>query len=206
MGPAFMALFLIVGWGIFAYSALRRWKLMMVGAPAARFDQPGKRLATALRYAFGQLRMPRYPASGWAHILVFVGFMVLLLRSLMLWGRGFDEPFDLWILGTDNVLGQAYAFLKDLFAVLVIIGALIFLYVRSVKKLQRLTHSTEALIILLIILVMMVADILYDGAAIAQHTEGDIAFAVYEPAGSAAAIVLDGLSDGALGCLKHVGF
>ncbi len=27
------------------------------------------------------------------------GFMTLLLRSLMLWGRGFDPTFSLWILG-----------------------------------------------------------------------------------------------------------
>lgn len=40
-----MALLLIVGWGIFAYSASKRWKLMMVGAPAERLDRRMKRLA-----------------------------------------------------------------------------------------------------------------------------------------------------------------
>ena len=43
MNPIVMALLLIVGWGIFFYSAHRRWKLMMVGSAENRFDQPGVR-------------------------------------------------------------------------------------------------------------------------------------------------------------------
>ncbi len=48
----------------------------------------------------------RFQKSGIAHLLVFVGFAVLLLRTLVLWGRGFDPSFNLWILGTDHLLGQ----------------------------------------------------------------------------------------------------
>ena len=114
-----MALLLIAGWGIFAYSAWRRWKLMMVGAAANRSDQPGVRIGLTLKYAFAQIRMRRYPLAGIAHLLIFVGFLVLLLRTLILWGRGFCEPFDLWIFGTDNLLGQIYSFLKDVFTVLI---------------------------------------------------------------------------------------
>ena len=32
MGPWFMTLLLVVGWGLFFRAAWRRWKLMMVGA------------------------------------------------------------------------------------------------------------------------------------------------------------------------------
>ena len=84
MSPIFMALLLIGGWGLFAYSAWRRWKLMMVGSPESRSDQPGTRIGLTLKYAFAQIRMRRYPLAGIAHLLIFVGFLVLLLRSLML--------------------------------------------------------------------------------------------------------------------------
>jgi Fe-S oxidoreductase len=167
-----MALLLIAGWGIFAYSAWKRWKLMMVGAAENRFDQPAVRVGAALKYAFGQLRMPRYSLTGIAHILIFFGFLVLLLRSLILWGRGFYEPFSFWLFGPDQVLGHIYAFLKDIFVVLVIVGALIFIYLRMIKRLERMTLSTEGAIIIWIIFVMMVADLLYDGAMMAQRARG----------------------------------
>ncbi len=166
MNPIFMALLLVVGWGVFAWSAQRRWKLMMVGASEDRADQPGARLRLVGKYALAQLRMRRYPLAGFAHMLIFTGFVVLLLRSMILWGRGFDESFSFWIFGPDQWIGQAYAFFKDFFAVLVILGTLVFVYYRVLGRLPRLTLSTEGLVILGIILVMMLADILYDGASL----------------------------------------
>ena len=91
MSPIFMALLLIAGWGTFAYSMRRRWKLIKVGATGERPDQPGLRLRLTVKYALAQLRMGRYPLAGFAHMLIFAGFIVLLLRTLILWGRGFDE-------------------------------------------------------------------------------------------------------------------
>ncbi len=206
MSPWLMALSLIVGWGIFAYSAWRRWNLMMVGAAEDRSDQPETRLREVLTYAFGQLRMPRYPLAGVAHMLIFFGFLVLLLRSLMLWGRGFDESFCLWVLGTDGVLGQVYAFLKDIFVVLVFLGALVFIYYRMVTKPKRITLSTEGLIIIWIIAVMMLADVVYDGALMAQEADGAVAFVAYEPVASTVGMVMDGLPGAGLTFFKHLGF
>ena len=168
MSSIAMAALLIVGWGAFAYSVRRRWRLMMVGAKENRFDRPAERLKVTWTYAIKQLRMRRYPLAGIAHMLIFAGFGVLLLRTLILWGRGFEESFDFWLFGHDQLLGQIYSLLKDIFAVLVILGTLVFVYFRGVKRLKRMTLSTEGMIILMIILVMMGADILYDGASIAQ--------------------------------------
>ncbi len=225
MSPLLMTLMLAVGWGVFAYSALRRWNLMKVGAPAACFDRPGERIALTLRYAIAQIRMRRYPLAGIAHMLIFFGFGVLLLRSLILWGRGYDESFNFWIFGPGHWLGETYSFFKDLFAVLVILGALVFVYYRMIKRLPRMTLSTEGLVIIWIIVVMMLADIVYDGAKInlddrAQSVASVVTetqdakdaqskpfpFYVCEPAGSFAAIAVRSLSDGQLNCLKHAGF
>ena len=206
MSPVFMALLLIAGWGIFAYSAWRRWRLLMVGAPASRGDNRSERLRRTIMYAFAQLRMPRYRLAGLAHVLIFFGFLVLLLRSLILWGRGFDESFTFWIFGQEYLIGRIYAFMKDVFAVLVILGAAVFVYYRMVKRLERMTLSTEGLIIIWIIIVMMFADLLYDGATIARDAETAVSFVAYEPAGSIAALVVDGLPKPALTVLRHVGF
>jgi len=169
MGPWFMTLLLVVGWGLFFRAARRRWKLMMVGAAESRSDNVGERLKRTWTYGVAQLRMGRYPIVGFAHMLIFAGFGVLLLRTLILWGRGFDESFSFGIFGHDWAVGRIYSFLKDIFAVLVLIGALVFLYYRVIKRPARMTLSTEGLIILWIIVAMMLADILYDGATIARY-------------------------------------
>ncbi len=205
MGPIFMALLLLAGWGAFAYSASRRWKLLRVGTADNRFDQPGRRIRETFRYGIAQLRMRRYPLAGAAHMVIFLGFGVLLLRSLILWGRGFDESFSFWLFAPEQFLGKAYSFLKDLFAILVIFGALVFVYFRVVRRLGRLTLNAEGLIILGIILAMMVADILYDAATIARASSGP-GFILYEPAGSIAAVPLGLLSDATLVFLRHLGF
>lgn len=213
MSPIFMSVLLLAGWGIFAYSAMRRWKLLMVGAPTKPLDRYGKRLLLVFNYAIQQMRMRRYPLAGIAHMMIFSGFVVLLPRTLILWGRGFDESFHLWVLDTSHALGQFYSLLKDVFAVIVMLGTCVFVYYRVIKRLKRMTLSTEGLVILCIILVMMLADIFYDGASLVKHTNElaqsgprSVPWVWYEPAGSLAAMVVQGLPDGVLSVIAQLGF
>jgi heterodisulfide reductase subunit C len=159
----------------FAWSANRRWQLLKVGRPADRTDNLIERLKGTYEYAFVQKKMGNYPLAGLAHKMIFVGFMVLLLRSLMLWGRGFDPSFNLWILGPEPItvpvlgalpLGHIYEFMKDIVGSMVVFGALVFLYFRIVKQEARMTLSGEGILILGIIVAMMVADMAYDGASL----------------------------------------
>ena len=53
------------------------------------------------------MKMPKYASAGIAHYLIFTGFATLLLRTIILVGRGFDESFYLFILdpqGPDPLL------------------------------------------------------------------------------------------------------
>lgn len=173
MNPMLMFLVIIGLAGAFAYSAGKRWQLMRVGKDEDRFDDVGKRLEGVAIYALAQKKMHYYRLAGAAHMLIFLGFAILLLRSLILWGRGFDPTFNLFILGPEGFmgipLGAAYEFLKDSIATLVILGAVTFLYFRLVRQEARMTKSGEAILILGIIITMMLADMLYDGAAMALH-------------------------------------
>src|SRR5277367_894186 len=83
----------------FSWSAYRRWNLLRVGANVNRFDRIGERLRGTWRYAFRQEKMDYYSPAGLAHKLIFTGFIVLLLRSLTLWGRAFSPSFNFWIFG-----------------------------------------------------------------------------------------------------------
>lgn len=167
MNPVLMGLILGGLLGLFAVSARRRWALLTVGSPTweSRVDKLSDRLQEVVTFALFQKKMRYYFWAGVAHNAIFAGFTVLLLRTLILWGRGFDPAFNLWILGLDGPLGQIYAFLKDVFALLVLSGVSVFVYYRVIKPQKRMALSVEGLVILGIISTMMVTDMLYDGAA-----------------------------------------
>lgn len=167
MNPTVMLLLIVAAHVAFLWSMLRRWQLLRIGRFIDRFDRIPERISAVLRYAFAQEKMAYYQPAGIAHKLIFVGFMVLLFRTLVLWGRGFDPSWNLLVLGPTQPLGKVYEFAKDIVAVLVMAGVLVFFYYRVIKHQKRLTHSAEAILILGIIFTMMVADITYDGATLA---------------------------------------
>jgi len=178
MNPVLMLTIIVALSAAFAYSANRRWQLLKVGRSVNRLDRPFERLMGVWRYSLRQTKMRYYPLAGLAHKFVFLGFVALLLRTLILWGRGFDPTFSLWILGDEPVhlpvlgavgLGHAYEFVKEITATLTVFGVLVFVYYRVVVRMPRMTLSGEGLLILGIIGTMMIADMIYDGASIAIY-------------------------------------
>src|SRR5262249_48551306 len=165
MNPTAMLILIVVAHVAFFWTAIRRWQLLRLGRFVDRFDRVFERLAAVFRYAFAQEKMNYYQHAGLAHKLIFVGFLVLLLRTLVLWGRGFDPSWNLLVLGPSQPLGKVYEFAKDCVAILVLAGVSVFVYYRMIKPQKRMTLSGEGLLILGIIGTMMIADILYDGAA-----------------------------------------
>jgi Fe-S oxidoreductase len=166
-----MTTLLIVAWGAFAWTMSTRLRLLATGRGERRFDHLATRLRGTWTFAFRQEKMDYYNPAGWAHRLIFIGFVVLLLRTLMLWARGFDPAFNLWVLAPAEPLGAAYEFAKDCVATLVLCGTLVFFYYRLVVKPKRMALSGEGLLILVIIATMMIADMVYDGAALVLHAK-----------------------------------
>ncbi|MHC4413696.1 MAG: (Fe-S)-binding protein [Planctomycetota bacterium] len=210
-----MAVLLVAALGWFAWSMIRRWRLMTIGGPAPRFDRIGRRLRLTLRYAFGQQRLGRYRLAGLAHKAIFFGFLILLFRSLILFGRGFsaDGGFGYWVFDDGTVPGSLYSLVKDAYIVVVILGTLVFFYYRLVVRPARMTLSREGLLILAIILVMMVADVTYDAAshvlearAASSAATATPPFDAWEPLGSSLAPALGALPDGSVAVLWHLGF
>jgi Fe-S oxidoreductase len=230
-----MTLLLASTLGLFSWSAYRRLRQVAIGVPDPRFawssEQIGDRLKTVVVYAFGQKKMPNYTLAGFAHIGIFLAFVVLLLNSLMLWGRGFDSDFDFWgLLSTDHWFGQLYSFVKELSAFAAIAGSVVFLYLRWVKRGQdsadpkavedkpRMTIGhypnryvfTEPILILFIIITMMLADYLYVGSSLVLDSRAygePLHAGWFEPFGGAFAQLLNGIdSSRAISALRHVGF
>jgi len=172
MNPVAMALIIVTLSSVFAVSAWRRFNLAKVGTATweSRLSEIPKRLGLVWTFAFYQKKMRNYLWAGLAHQFIFLGFVVLLMRTLILWGRGFFPSFNLFVLGHEPLLGvlplgAMYGFLKDVFEGLVLLGVAVFVYYRVVRPQKRMTLGVEGLIILGIISTMMLADLLYDGAS-----------------------------------------
>ncbi len=167
VNPLVMSLVLVLGWGGFLVGLVRRLaRLRPVGQRWAWPNQLGKRLIRLLVEGIFQRRLLEYPLIGALHAVVFAGFFLLLPRSIILFGRGFDPVFPFgWLSSSTTLLGQAffaYAWLKDLALVAVLMAVLGLLAIRIGARPRRLTHSVEAWAILGTIAVMMVGDALYD--------------------------------------------
>jgi Fe-S oxidoreductase/nitrate reductase gamma subunit len=211
-----MLVILVTTLGFFAWSAARRFGVLVHAQPEPRFtiedDALPKRIKNTLVYAFAQKKMPYYTWAGIAHIAIFFAFQVLLLRVVMLWGRAFDPSFDFFgLLALDNPIGIGYNLLKEAFGVLALAGCAVFFYYRVINPQRRMTLGVEGLVILGIIAVMMLGDMLYDGARIVLETRAagtPVHFHAIEPVGSIFALALGAmrLGEGVLTALMHVGF
>lgn len=226
-----MTILLVTTLSFFSWSAFRRYRQVKIGVPDTTFDlkdpeQLADRTKVTLIYALFQKKMPNYTLAGVAHIGIFVAFQVLLLNSIMLWGRGYDPTFDFWgVLSTEHWFGKLYSFGKELAAAGAIAGAVAFWYIRLVKRGKdsgdpkavvnkpRMTLGFEPNLILGIIFTMMFADFLYVGGRLALEAKASGAtlgwsdWAWYEPFGSALALAFQNIGNPTgIAVVEHVGF
>lgn len=208
MSPLGMSLLLIAGLGAFTYTAMRRWRLMRVAQrPENRTDHPQERLGRVMRYVFGHQRMFRYEKAGIAHMLIFSGFVILGLRTLILAARGFsgDPGFGFWLFDDGTILGSLYTFLKDLIGVGVIAGVVYFLHQRLVVRPRRMELSAEGVFILCMIMCLILADLAYEsGGFVVRGTPA--MQRLVAPAAALASVFVGALPTGAAANLHVVGF
>jgi Fe-S oxidoreductase len=173
MNPVAMTLLLLAAAGTFGWTMRRRIPPLLVGRTEVRWDRLSERITALVQFGFGQKRLVAKgeKGSGVAHVLVFAAFMVLSLRTVTLIAMGFSETFHLPLLGPDDALGIAYAFVQQVVLVGALVGVGIFLWFRVVKPKERLTLSVEGWIILLTIASLMLTDLLFEGGELALKAE-----------------------------------
>jgi Fe-S oxidoreductase len=164
VNPVLMGVLLLITVVWFSVSMFRRIMPLFVMQPEIRWDHPHYRIITMLKYAIGQFRFFRRfeLLHGFAHVLIFWGFLAVSINTIHLVGRGFLLDWSIpGLHGT--ILGLAYAFIKDFFILAVMIGTLGALIRRIIVKPERMTLSWEANLILIWIFSMMVLDVIYSG-------------------------------------------
>jgi Fe-S oxidoreductase len=149
----------------FVYSVSRRIRLLLALSPERRFDRIGTRIGKTLEYAFVQKRMFRDLYAGVFHIFLFAGFVVLTVRTIALVVEGLLPGFIL----LPGRAGDAYTLVKDIFEVLVLIGVAMAVFRRAFARPKRLDLTLDAWVILFLIGLLISADLVSEGARVAQH-------------------------------------
>ena len=155
MNPLITSLLVFVGLTVFVYIMYGRTSVLLALKPENRLDHLAERTRALIRFGLGQKRMvdPEERTPGVAHVLIFVAFMVLAVRTVMLFTMGFSSTL-LELLSTptdpywhDHPGGAAlfglYLLAKDLVALGAIVGVAYFFWLRSMVKPDRLTRSVN---------------------------------------------------------------
>ena len=166
MNPTVTAVLLLVGLGLFSYSAISRLRPLLALRREDRRDRVGERIRALLRFGFGQKRLvdPEERTAGLLHVVLFAAFLVLALRTITLFGIGFSTGFHLPLLGPDSPLGHAYELIKTVVVWAALVAALGFLWRRLVTKPERVTASWEGTLVVGFIIALMVTEILFEDA------------------------------------------
>ncbi|HEX7616147.1 MAG TPA: (Fe-S)-binding protein [Thermoanaerobaculia bacterium] len=181
-GTLLFALLLLSALALFAYTASRRVQLLLLGAGERedRLDRPLARIWNMVAYGFLQRKMFRDAYAGLYHALIFGGFLVLTLRTLMLVFEGLFPGAGLPFLPAG--FWEGYLLVKDVVLVTTFLGVVLALLRRHVARKERLDPSFDADLILLLIGFLMVTDM----------AAGAARFALLEKAGTASTALAAG--------------
>ena len=202
MNPLVTTLLVFAGLTYFAWLMYGRTAVLLAMKPEDRLDHLAERTRALLRFGLGQRRMvdPEERSPGLAHVLIFVAFLVLALRTLTLFAMGFSEtllqvvstPTDPFWAVHPLLAGafEIYLLAKDVVALGALAGVAYFFWFRLRVKPDRLTRSWEAYLILGFIAGLMVSEYVFSASQMVLQRRG---FTAWEPVTSAVAALLSPL-------------
>ncbi|MDP2957350.1 MAG: (Fe-S)-binding protein [Longimicrobiales bacterium] len=141
---AAVALYLVGALAVFARLVADNIAFIRRGKPEDRSDQIGRRIGLFFSEVLGQTRVRERLSAGWAHALIFWGFIAFAVSTLdLIWRQ---------IAGRQGFLDGALAFwppVVDVFAWLIILGIVVLAFRRFVLRPSYLTyHSVESGVVL----------------------------------------------------------
>jgi hypothetical protein len=78
----FFAVALALGFGFFAMNIRRLSRNIKLGKDANRTDKKQERFKNMMMIALGQSKMVKRPLSGFLHVIVYVGFIIINIEVL----------------------------------------------------------------------------------------------------------------------------
>jgi Fe-S oxidoreductase len=130
---------------------------MRAAQPDPRTDHLGQRLWGVVVFVLGQRRLLRWPFSGFAHFLIFWGFVILNLEILEAGLEALVPPLNL----EQQLWWGPVAFAQDLLAVAVLTGLAVAALNRYLLRPERFrgSHSRDATVILVLIALVILTQL-----------------------------------------------
>ncbi len=157
-GRSLMYLLMVISMAIFAWGTYSRIKLWRIGQKEERLDNLGLRIKSLVKYGFGHKRILKDSFSGFMHLIIFYGFLMLFIGTAIV---AVQADFGLPLL-----YGKFYLFFSltlDLFGIVALIGILMAAYRRYVKKVDRLENVTDDAISLTLIFLILITGFMLEG-------------------------------------------
>ena len=150
---------------VFGRRALLLTRLVQLGKPSQRFDDVPRRVRNEAVVVLGQRKLFQRLGPGLIHAFIFWGFLVLFPTIVMATIGAVDENASLPWLASQGW----FAFLVDLFCLLVLVGVASAFWIRKVQRPERFrgSHKGEADLILLWIAGIVLTLLLWHASRIA---------------------------------------
>ena len=128
---------LITSVGFFIYNIKKLITVIKLGKPIDRTDNPKQRLSNMIRIALGQSKMVTKPISGFLHVIVYIGFIIINIELLEIlidgvtgshrfFSKYFNTNFYNFLIASFEIL-----------ALLVLISVILFWTRRNIVKIKR---------------------------------------------------------------------
>ncbi len=176
-GQSLFVVLHVLGTACFAFIVAKRLTPLLRAQADPRFDHPVQRLGNLLKYWLGQWRHPRYRVAGILHIVIFAGFILLVIRAFTVLALGVSEGFV--FPGLSGRAGAIYNVVQQ-YASTIVFVAMVFAAVRrlvfkparyAVPPRYGKAHTADAIFLLGLIAILMAADGLFEGARAAMESQ-----------------------------------
>jgi Fe-S oxidoreductase len=159
---------------LLGFAIKRGWFLVRLGRsgkPAVgRTDDTGVRVGAEATEVLGQRKLLKWTVPGIAHVFAFWGFLILGITVITAFGELVIEFFSVPIVGTWWIVRV----MEDLFAVLVLIGIVMFAIIRLMHNPAKQgrasrffgSHTKGAWVVLIMIFLVVFTLLMYRGAKV----------------------------------------
>lgn len=184
----FILFLAVMGYGFYLFykTVYHRYLYLKLGAPAD-FQQRGEgRWAEFLSQVFGQKKLLKDPKSGFMHIIIFYGFIILQFGALDLIVKGLTAGKHLPIPGY-----EVFGLMQEVTVVLILLAMGYGTYRRYGEKLARLKKGWKPSIVAFFIFFLMLSVLL---SLSFERLWLDLAFSGYAPISSIIALAFTGIA------------
>ena len=132
---------LVISLGFFGRNIKKLIRVINLGKPVDRSDNPVKRLSNMIKIALGQSKMVTKPISGALHVIVYLGFIIINIEVLEILIDGITGSHRFFSKYFNTTIYNFLIASFEIFALLVLISVIIFWTRRNLLKIKRFLSS-----------------------------------------------------------------